>query len=251
MLTGLRPDGTGTYGFQHSFRPHITFPAILREFGYKTYGLGKVVHWDGDDRKIWSEGQWGGSDWYTVQNNEYHYMNASVMPDSVMSEKQFRDYEVTDHAIDKLREFHSKNELFMIGMGFKLPHLSLHLPREYFEMYRNITHVWHRPKRELRFPITSPKVAHKCCANPEFVYMAKDGAVKSHNSVDMAPTDFQFPARMHMELMWGYCASVTFLDRQLGRILDVFDELNMWDNLTIILTADHGMHNGEKGMWYD
>ncbi len=34
-----------------------------------------------------------------------------------------------------------------------------------------------------------------------------------------------------------------------GRILDVLDELKLWDNTTVILSADHGMHNGEKGIW--
>ena len=58
-----------------------------------------------------------------------------------------------------------------------------------------------------------------------------------------------FPQDMYTELMWGYRAAVTFLDAQLGRILDVLDELDIWKNTTIVLTSDHGMHNGEKGMW--
>jgi iduronate 2-sulfatase len=249
LLTGLRPDTGGTYGFQHSFRPHVTFPSILNTFGYRTAGFGKVVHWDGDDRNIWTDGQWGASDWYEIQNAEYHYMNASIMPDIYIPEEKFRDYEVASHAIDMMKKLHATDQYFMVAMGFKLPHLSIHFPYAYYEMYRNKTDVWHRPKRELRFPITSPKVAHKCCANPEFVYLAKDGSVKSHESVRIAEIDFQFPSKMHMELMWGYCASITFLDKQLGRVLDTIDELNLWNNVTIILTADHGMHNGEKGMW--
>jgi iduronate 2-sulfatase len=249
LLTGLRPDTVGTFGFQHSFRPHVTFPSILNDYGYRTAGFGKVVHWDGNDRNIWTEGQWGGEDWYDVQNKEYHYMNASIMPDIHVPEEKFRDYEVASHARDMIRNLHQKDEYFMVAMGFKLPHLSLHFPYKYFDMYRNRTEVFHRPKRELRFPITSPKVAHKCCANADFVYLAKDGSVRSHDSVGIAPIDFQFPSRMHMELMWGYCASVTFLDTQLGRMLDLLDELELWNNITIILTADHGMHNGEKGMW--
>jgi len=63
------------------------------------------------------------------------------------------------------------------------------------------------------------------------------------NLRDTIPTD------MRNELMWGYCGAVSFLDEQIGRILDVIDELKLWSNLTVILTSDHGMHNGEKGMW--
>lgn len=58
-----------------------------------------------------------------------------------------------------------------------------------------------------------------------------------------------FTDQMHDELMMGYCAAVTFVDKQLGRILDVLDELELWNNVTVVLTADHGMHNGEKGIW--
>ena len=54
---------------------------------------------------------------------------------------------------------------------------------------------------------------------------------------------------MYTEMMWGYAASVSFLDTQLGRILDALDEFDLWENTTIVLTSDHGMHNGEKGIW--
>ena len=42
---------------------------------------------------------------------------------------------------------------------------------------------------------------------------------------------------------------ISFLDAQIGRILDTLDELKLWDSTTIVLTSDHGMHNGEKGIW--
>ena len=54
---------------------------------------------------------------------------------------------------------------------------------------------------------------------------------------------------MHQELIQTYHAGITFLDAQLGRILDVMDKRDLWDTTTVILTSDHGMHNGEKGMW--
>lgn len=41
-------------------------------------------------------------------------------------------------------------------------------------------------------------------------------------------------------MAWGYAAAVSFLDAQLGRLLDVLDELRLWDDTTVILTSDHG-----------
>lgn len=61
--------------------------------------------------------------------------------------------------------------------------------------------------------------------------------------------NYMIPQDMQSELKCGYAAAITFLDTQLGRILDEIDSLQLWDNLTIVLTADHGIHNGEKGMW--
>ena len=46
-----------------------------------------------------------------------------------------------------------------------------------------------------------------------------------------------------------YLAGVSFLDAQLGRILDELDRLSLWKNTIIAFTSDHGMSLGEKGMW--
>ena len=83
--------------------------------------------------------------------------------------------------------------------------------------------------------------------------MNSEGALKYKYKTNLEDfvrfSNYTLPYKMHEELMWGYSAAVSFLDAQLGRILDVIDELALWNNLTIVLTSDHGMHNGEKGMW--
>ena len=42
---------------------------------------------------------------------------------------------------------------------------------------------------------------------------------------------------------------MSFVDAQLGRFLNAVNELKLWGNLTVVLVSDHGVHNGEKGMW--
>lgn len=44
-----------------------------------------------------------------------------------------------------------------------------------------------------------------------------------------------------------YAAKVVFLDRQLGRLFDTLDRLDLWHNTLVILTADHGTFNGDHG----
>jgi iduronate 2-sulfatase len=58
LMTGLRPDTTGTYAFQSSFRPHLVFPTQLGRSGYKTAGYGKLVHWESNDPDIWNHDSW-------------------------------------------------------------------------------------------------------------------------------------------------------------------------------------------------
>jgi len=105
MLTGLRPDTVGTYGFQNSFRPHMILPTQLARSGFNTAGYGKTLHWDGADGDIWNFDAFE-NNWYEYQNSEGGlYMNSSVMPDKVRPEEWFRDYEFTSKTIEAL---HSK-----------------------------------------------------------------------------------------------------------------------------------------------
>ena len=79
--------------------------------------------------------------------------------------------------------------------------------------------------------------------------MNEEGALPASEEIELGLMDMVTPQDMYTEMMWGYSAAVSFVDYQLGRVLDVLDELDLWKNLTIVLTADHGMHNGEKGIW--
>jgi hypothetical protein len=66
MLTGLRPDTVGTYGFQSSFRPHMIFPTQLARSGYKTAGYGKILHFETNDRDIWNYDSWENNWWINL-----------------------------------------------------------------------------------------------------------------------------------------------------------------------------------------
>ena len=80
-------------------------------------------------------------------------------------------------------------------------------------------------------------------------YMNEEGALPHEWEINFGAKFYMVPQDMYTELMWGYSAAISFVDYQRGRVLDVLDELDLWKNLTIVLTADHGHHNGEKGMW--
>ena len=249
LLTGLRPDTVGTYAFQTSYNTysdHMLLPTRLKRSGYTTAGYGKIRHWDGSDGDIWSENYDG--NWYGYQGEEWNFMNSSVMPDKVRAEETFPDYIFASKAIEGLQRLSKLSEYFMVSIGFKMPHLAMHVPYKYYDMYRSRVHQWNATEAELRFPLTSPVVSYRCCAD-DFRYMREEGALKNNRTYHTRSINNTFPLTVHQEMMWGYAALITFVDKQLGRVLDAVDQLELWGNLTVVLTADHGMHNGEKGIW--
>ena len=195
----------------------------------------------------------GESRWYEYQNEEWGWVNSSVNPDRHKPESEFQDYKVASKAINGIKVLSEMDDYFFVGIGFKLPHLLVHFPHKYFDMYRSRTNVWERTNSSaLAFPSTAHSISYRCCAGQTYQYLNKEGDAKFVRETEyLHDIKKPIPLDMHVELMWAYSAAITYLDTQLGRVLDTIDELDLWHNLTVILTADHGMHNGEKGIWYD
>ena len=250
LLTGLRPDTVGTYAFQstyETYNKHMLLPTRLKRAGYTTAAFGKIRHWEDSSREIWDTADF--NNWYGYQAKEVKNMNSSIMPDKNRNETTFPDYLFASLAIDQLKKLSVQDKYFMLAIGFKNPHLALHVPFEYFEMYRSKVHLWNATDQELRFPPTAPFVSYRCCAAPFFSFMNDEGAQMATKFFRLMDVNATVPLTAHQELMWAYAAMITMVDKQLGRVLDAIDQLELWGNLTVVLTADHGMHNGEKGIW--
>ncbi|KAJ1416775.1 alkaline-phosphatase-like protein [Ochromonadaceae sp. CCMP2298] len=257
FLTGLRPDTTGSYNFETSILPHIPFPALLVNHGYNTAASGKIEHSRlatekyadaaTTEKTIWSHECWENG-WYKYQGSEKQLMNSSVTPDKKELE-DFRDWQYTTRTLQHIRHLSALPQPFLSAIGFKLPHLELHVPHQYFSMYKDKAPAWKLSKRELKFPSSLSELSYRFCEKGRFHYMNNEGSEAHNQSHPLRQIDKALPSQMHDELMMGYSAAITYLDDQLGRILDLLDELHLWDNTTVILTSDHGMHNGEKGIW--
>ena len=86
----------------------------------------------------------------------------------VRPESWFRDYEFTSRIVETMNVLPSQTDPksgsprnFMVAIGFKLPHLAVHVPWKYYEMYRNATDSMRLSKKELRFPPTSPEASYR------------------------------------------------------------------------------------------
>ena len=251
LLTGLRPDTVGTYAFQstyETYHKHLLLPTRLKRAGYMTAAYGKIRHWEDSSNEIWDKADF--ANWYVYQAEEVKNMNSSVMPDKIRNETTFPDHYFASMAIEQLQNMTKQDKYFMLAIGFKNPHLAMHVPFEYFEMYRSKVHLWNATDVERTFPRSAPYVSYRCCASPLYMYMNEEGAKYSTKFFRTQDVNDTLSLTIHQELMWGYAAMITMVDKQLGRVLDAIDQLELWGNLTVVLTADHGMHNGEKGIWY-
>ena len=190
-------------------------------------------------------------------------MNSSITPDDNYPEEDFRDYIIASYAIDKIKELNTKSKAsgkpFLASIGFKQPHTQYHIPRKYFEMYRDSTYLRNLVSSEMNvndsryeFPRGSTRLNYRCCDRNKFWPMVDEGRRKSKSTLPGFGSLYgamTFPLQAVMELQWGYLGGITFLDAMLGRILDTLDELKLWESTIVVFTSDHGMHVGEKGMW--
>jgi len=256
ILTGLRPDTTGILTWTDAQMPYLdSLMSILVRNQYYSAGYGKLFHHPHNKSAEYPDGRWDGS-WYRYQNEETKFLNSSTMPDHVRSEEEFRDYEIATYAIDKMKMLSRSSKKtgrpFLLTVGFKLPHTQYHIPSSYVDLYRNspfIRALAVSNDSDYAFPRGTPRMNYRCCASNYVRYMQADGREASQSFSQRLYGLMEFPARARVELALGYLAGITFLDKQLGRVLDALEALGEADDTVIVFTSDHGMHVGEKGMW--
>ncbi|MGI8905346.1 MAG: sulfatase [Candidatus Sumerlaeaceae bacterium] len=250
LLTGLRPDTTRVYDLTTHFRTTIpdvvTLPQLFKQNGYHTQALGKIFHGGLDDKKSWS----APTDFATTPNpDDTRYTTATKVgtaqgaEDAPGPRRRGRPWEAVDapdnalpdgymidKAINLMRE--RKDQPFFLAIGFHKPHLPFVAPKKYFDMYSTAT----LPLAQNPFP-------------PESVTsfsMTTWGELRSYQGIPKSGPLTELQAR---ELVRGYYACVSYVDAQLGRLLEELDALKLRDKTVIVLWGDHGYHLGNHGMW--
>lgn len=134
------------------------------------------------------------------------------------------DYKVATKAVELLRERKEAGEPFFLGVGFFRPHYPMVAPGKFFDLY---------PLEKIHIP---PQVEGDLDDIPP--------AGRSRIRPEMEESEEQ------RKRMWqGYYASVSFMDEQVGRVLDELDRLGLRASTAVIFTTDHGYHLGEHGFW--
>jgi len=247
LLTGRRPSQLGIWTNDPHFRglnPRIiTLPQYFKQNGYHSVGIGKLYHNWGHvlegDALSWSEPQrfhWGvhAADWY-VQGRPYHLhmdikKGAAVQCVDVPDEA-YLDGRIANAAVNKLSTL--RETPFFMAVGFWKPHLPFNAPKKYWDLYD-------------RGQLPPVRYASPVAGVPDIAYVDSDEA-RSYTDVPAHGTPI--PEEKQQELRHGYFASISYLDAQVGKVLNALEELGLARNTIVVFTSDHGYHAGEHGQF--
>ena len=240
LLTGLRPDTTGVHDLVTDFRtvlPDVlTLPQMFKRNGYLTARVGKIYHY-GNPGQIGTSGLDDPASWDVFVNpkgidKDEEAVLTNLTPGrqlgsalayyaSPAPDEAHTDGKVAAETIALLEK--NKDRPFFIGAGFYRPHCPFIAPKKYFDLY---------PSEKI--PI--PKTAGDPLTDP----LARWFTMPAHWGVD---------PEGQREAIRAYYASITFLDANVGRVLDALDRLKLTDNTIVLFMSDHGYFLGERGQW--
>lgn len=258
LLTGTRPDTTKVWDLETHFRKAlpdvVTLPQFFKQNGYFVQGMGKLYHGGFDDPPSWSvpwtSPKTGHGTYGLPENNAL----TKAAPDkaakaakkgkaakrgprgpafesSDVPDNTFHDGALAEMAVAALRECAQKDQPFWLGVGFIRPHLPFVAPKKYWDLYDPAT-IQLAPNPFL------PKGA------PDYAVLP-GGELRSYHGIPAGP----IPDDLARQLKHGYYAAISYMDAQLGRVLDELDRLGLTDKTIIVLWGDHGWKLGEHAAW--
>jgi len=242
MLTGLLPDHTRVWHNRNLFRdtlPNaVTLPQLFKNNGYHAQSLGKVL--SGNNREEEQDPpSWSvppllrGDGWknYVLPENQKGGKQSPTEKADVPDEG-YPDGQLARLAIETLENLKQKSQPFFLAVGFFKPHLPFNAPKKYWDLYDPAVF---QPDAKANRTKGAPDVAY-----PDHLELAgyKD-----------IPDDEKVSAEQARELRHGYYACVSYVDAQIGKVLDALKRLGLEDNTIVVLWGDHGYSLGEADHW--
>jgi len=267
LMTGSRPDEIGVIENTAYFRelnPEIvTLPQHFIKHGYEAVYCGKIYHARmTDNDHSWSRKpafnrcpvkmKWLPGNYALKENQELWASNKEKMlakygkdgSGGLIHGPAYESADVPDHAysdgfstrlaIATLKDHIDKNpkQPLFLALGFKKPHLDFVAPKKYWDLYD-------REKIKLAKHTKSPEGGAVTGLHASFELRTRHGIPKKGPiGPELAKT-----------LLHGYYACVSYVDAQIGMMLEALDETGIRDDTLIVVWGDHGWHLGDMGIW--
>lgn len=244
LMTGLRPDRIKVYDLDRHFRDQVpdvvTLPQAFQNSGYLAARVGKIYHYnvpasigtDGfDDPPSWNQtvnpkGR-DKDEEHLIVNAEPHRKISAALSwlAAEGTDEQQTDGMIATEAIRLMKE--NRGKPFFLGVGFFRPHTPYVAPKKYFDMY---------PIDDMQLPYAPPD--------------DRDDIPTAAFAHNCPVPNYGLDRPTLLKAVQAYYACVSFIDAQVGRLLDELDRLQLSDRTIVVFWSDHGYHLGEhNGVW--
>ncbi|MEZ6087454.1 MAG: sulfatase [Pirellulaceae bacterium] len=242
LMTGMRPSTTGIYGLAPWFRnveelkDLVAMPQYFMQAGYKTYTAGKIYHGNNGRGKqqqtefdVWGPRSQVGArpkqKLVETPMGNHPLVDWGTFPHR---DEDKGDWVIASWATEQL-EAMPKEEPFFMAVGFFLPHVPCYATQKWFDLY---------PMASLKLP---PILDGDRDDTPAFSW-------NIHWTLPEPRLSWLRESNQLGPLVQAYLASVSFVDSQVGRVLDALNASSFADNTVVVLWSDHGWHLGEKAI---
>jgi iduronate 2-sulfatase len=273
LLTGMRPDYTRVWDLKTKIRdihPDIlSLPQHFRQAGYATAGVGKIfdprsvdklvdgpswsipfantwdldyddthgkpaAHYQNPQIKAWAaEAEASGKKgWFAVNKflesrNAWPPYECEDVPDNA-----YDDGAIANQGVKWIQELSQNEEPFFIAVGFKKPHLPFVAPKQYWDRYD--------PEKIKLATLTKGPEGSPGYASHTFPELRTYSGIPAKGPV---------PDETATQLIHGYLACVSYIDAQIGKLLQALEESGKREETVIVFWGDHGFHLGDHGLW--
>jgi uncharacterized sulfatase len=201
-----------------------TLERVFREAGYFTARVGKIYHFDDDFQ--WELAEDAPPDPPIVDAAGESRRRRKIRFEDKWEASALPDAELPDgHTARRVFQLlgERRDRPFFLAVGFVRPHGPWIAPQRYFDMY---------PEDRIELP-SYPEDELDDVPDAAVAYGAEP----------------RIPPGEERKALAAYLACVSFVDAQLGLVLDALDRANLWRNTVVVLLGDHGIHRGEHGLW--
>ena len=241
LLTGVRPTANRFLNYYSRIKEDmpdvVNMAQYFKDRGYSTVSNNKITHIK-NDIDAWDD------EWYPQAKTWRNYLSEEnlVLEASNKAGYAYENIDVPDAAyidgqtalksIKDLKQFKADGKPFFLAVGFVKPHLPFNAPKKYWDLYdpNSIT----LPENST-FPESAPQRAnHKWGELRSYIDIPKTGSVSD---------------AIAKKLIHGYYASVSYVDAQIGILINGLTELGLRENTVIVLVGDHGWSLSDHGLW--
>ncbi len=266
VMTGARPETIKVienFSYFRDLNPDIvTLPQHLKMNGYETVYTGKIFHPGYTDEELsWSRKAYSGPDVAPMPNRIRGYVLPENQEMFRKNQKEviakygenaprnglgkgpayefadapdntYADGHNTELAIETMKEMAKNDKPFFLGLGFLKPHLEWIAPKKYWDLYEG-------KDLHMTDQHEGPKNGATMGLHASFELRAR-ADIPNYGSIDEVQAK---------NLKRAYLATVSYVDAQIGKMLNALEEAGLRENTIVMLWSDHGWHLGDMGIW--